>query len=136
MDAVADLLRDDDAPPESGIRLRVPWTPLPGGDEGSFRAAPGPAPTCAPRSDRDVLAEVGEEVFFEVWATVRALTPLQGPWLGRVGAGEIGAAAAILTGLRCGPAPRSATLRARWHELVPGYAAMDTLVGLMVDAMV
>jgi hypothetical protein len=140
MDAVADLLRDDDAPPQSGIRIRVEM----GGPESPTKpphvhpswVSTGPErPVAALPSDREVLAEVGEEVFFEVWGAVSALAPLQGKWWFAVGVGQLGAAAGTLTDLRCDPAPRAATLRARWPELVPGYAAMDRLVGMMVDAI-
>jgi hypothetical protein len=129
MDAVADLLRDDDTPPPSGIRVRVPER----------------AGSAANDLARDVLPEVAEEVFREVWELVHALSPLQGAWL-RLGIRPLGSA--VLTALRwrAGSSPRLpgpdgsalpslAVLRARWPELVPGYAAMNCLAGLMVDAL-
>ncbi len=137
MDAVADILRDDDAPPPSGVRVRVPAAPAP-----ARPSAPAPRP-----SDRDVLADVGEEVFFEVLDVVLALAPLQGRWL-RLGLRELEAAVWMLVAVEMGgprpPQPPQArspkpslagVLRGRWPELVPGYASMDRLVGLMVDAI-
>ncbi len=125
MNAVADLPRDDDSPPPSGVRLRL-----------AVEAPEAPAsfePT-APVSDveRHALAEalalVGEEVVLETWALVRALSPLQGAWL-KLGLGQLGAAVFTAGAWHRGE------LRERWPELVPGYAAMDCLAGVMVDAI-
>jgi hypothetical protein len=117
VDAAFDLPRDDDTPPPSGVRRRVvalhAGTPLP------------------PYENPDVLVEVAEEVFFEVWGVVRALSPLQGAWL-NLGLGQLGAAA-LTTALWRG-SPRR-LLRERWPELVPGYAAMDKLADVMVDTL-
>jgi hypothetical protein len=120
--SVAPLRLDDDAPPESGVRRRAP---LPG------IAAPLPA-----ASDARVVAEVAEEVLAEVWELGRALAPLQGPWLGLgLGLGHLGAA--LLTAARWrheGDHP-ALCIGKRWPELVPGFAAMDRLAGLMVDVL-
>jgi hypothetical protein len=121
--AAFDLWTDDDAPPASGIRLRVP------------EASPPPAPPAATETEAEVLAEVAEEVFFEVWDLVRALSPLQGAWL-RLGLRELGAAALRVGAWRCRGGRRPARrLRERWPELVPGHAAMDRLALVMVDAL-
>lgn len=118
----ADIERDE-APPASGPRRRV-LAPV-------VVAAAAPANQAEP----DVMAEVAAEVCGETWELVRALSPLQGAWLAP-GAGQLGSA--LMTAARWrheGERPRCATLRARWHELVPGHAAMDCLVGLMVDRL-
>jgi hypothetical protein len=123
VEAIADVWRDDDAPPESGVRPRPSV---------AIVLRPRRAPASQALS-RDVLAEVGEEVFFEVWGIVRALSPLQGAWL-RLGLGQLGAA--LLTAADWPASPRERPLRVlreRWPELVPGYAAVDRLAGLMVD---
>lgn len=119
MDAAFDLPRDDDTPPPSGVRPRV---------AAIHEAALAPV---AAEPSPDVLVEVGEEVFFEVWSVVRALSPLQGAWL-KIGLGPL-AAAALTTGLWKGQ--RKRLLRERWPELVPGYAAMDRLAEIMVDTL-
>lgn len=120
MDAAVPVFREDEAPPESGVRPRVVSIVL---------ARPRVAP------DRDVLADVAEEVFLEVWGMVRTLSPLQGPWM-TLGAGQLGAAALTMTTWRCDPGRRPArTLRERWPELVPGYMAMGCLVRWMVDRL-
>jgi hypothetical protein len=125
MDAVTDLLRDEEAPPASGVRVRV----------AAVRALPGTAAPSPGDVERDVLAHIAEEVFFEVWETVRVLSPLQGAWFG-LDLRRLATAALTVTGWRCGPAVKPAdVLRRRWPELVPGHAAMDRLVGLMVDAL-
>jgi hypothetical protein len=77
-----------------------------------------------------VLADVAEEVFFEVWSLVGALSPLQGPWL-RLGLPQLGAALLTTTAWH----DPSQGLRERWPELVPGAASMDRLAGLMVDTL-
>lgn len=121
MDALAEVWRDDDAPPESGVRRRP-------------SAAIVLRPRRAPRAPgRDVLAEVGEEVFFEVWGIVRALSPLQGAWL-RLGPGQLGVALLTAAEWPCEPRERPLqVLRKRWPELVPGQAALGRLAHLMVD---
>jgi hypothetical protein len=128
VDAVADLQRDLDTPPPSGVRLCVvDFQDQAGG------AAPSPAAVVAP--DPDVLVEVAEEVFFEVWDVVRALSPLQSSWL-KIGLGQLGAAALTMGLWRRGPHQGPARLlRERWPELVPGYAAMDRLAEVMVDTL-
>jgi hypothetical protein len=112
---------EDEAPPQSGVRLRVLV------DANAAEAAPPP-------SDARVVAEVAGEVLVEVWDQWRALSPLQGPWLGlRIAH----AGAALLTAARWrheGDHP-VLCLRARWPELVPGFAAMNRLVGTMVDLL-
>jgi hypothetical protein len=116
VDALAEVWRDDEAPPESGVRRRVSLVLVP-------RRAP----------EREVLAEVGEEVFFEVWGIIRALSPLQGAWL-RLGPGQLGAALLTAGEWRCAPSERPLrVLRDRWPELVPGQAALGRLANLMVD---
>jgi hypothetical protein len=86
-------------------------------------------------SDRDVLIEVGEEVFFEVWGVVRVLSPLQGAWL-NLGPGQLVTAALTASHWRREPGERPAKLlRRRWRELVPGRAAMDRMAHLMVDLL-
>jgi hypothetical protein len=128
MDAVVDLERDD-TPPPSGIRVRV-----------LERAG-----AAANDLDRAALPEVAEEVMREVWRLVSALSPLQGAWL-RVGIRPLGSAVLVALGWRgrggarllgAGGSARSAVevLRAQWPELVPGYAALDCLAGLMVDRL-
>jgi hypothetical protein len=121
VEAVADLLRDDDTPPPSGVRRRVP----------DALALTAPLPL---RPDADVLREVGEQVFFEVYGLVRALSPLQGAWL-RLGAGQLGGAvltAATWRGVHRRPVK---VLRRRWPELLPGHAAMSRLASVMVDLL-
>ena len=108
----------DDAPPESGVRVRV-------------RVARAPETAPAP-STRQVLAEVAEEVFFEVWDLSRALAPLSGPWM-TVGRGALGGA--LLAAARIDEPLTRRALRARWPQMVPGFAAMDRLAWLMVDAL-
>ncbi len=128
MDAVAELRRSDD-PPESGVRTRVPSPGV---------AAPAPTPQRVvqndPAGERALLAEVGEEVFFEVWDAVRLLAPLQGGWL-RVGAGDVAGAALTVAGWHEDPKQCARALRRRWPELVPGTRAMDKLAWLMVDVI-
>jgi hypothetical protein len=130
VNAVAELLKDDDGPPPSGVRLR---------------ALPAPAAVHVQRADPyvsvgslEALALVGEEVFLETWEVVRALSPLQGAWL-RLGLGQLGAAVLTVGAFRYGKHPRTAltanVLRERWPELVPGATAMDCLAGVMVDAI-
>jgi hypothetical protein len=118
--SAADLERDE-APPASGPRRRV-----------LVEVAVPPA-AAENHAEPDVLAEVAAEVCGETWALFRGLSPLQGAWLAP-GVGQVGSA--LMTAARWrseGERPVSATLRARWHELVPGHAAMGCLVGLMVD---
>ena len=128
MDAARDFLRDDD-PPESGVRRRVPSIDAP---------APSPRRVDASGLDaageRALLAEVGEEAFFEVLESVRALAPLQGDWL-RVGVGDVSKAAVAVAGWHEAPKPCVKALRRRWPELVPGARAMDKLAWLMVDVI-
>ncbi len=118
MASVAPLQLDDDAPPPSGVRRRV-W---------------GAAPPVACASDAQVVAEVAEEVLAEVWELWRTLSPLQAPWLA-LGRAQVGAA--LLTAARWrhdGDHP-ALCIGTRWPELVPGFAAMDRLAGLMVDLL-
>jgi hypothetical protein len=120
--SAADLQRDE-APPASGRRLRV-LVPV--------DVAAAPAGNAV---EPDVMAEVAAEVCGETWDLVRTLSPLQGAWL-TLGVGQLGAA--LMTAARWrheGEEPACAVLRARWYELVPGHAAMDRLVGLMVDGV-
>jgi hypothetical protein len=127
MDAVALRLRDEDTPPPSGIRIRV---------LASARAAD--------ELERDVLPEVAEEVMRGVWQLVHALSPLPGAWF-RTGLRPLGSTALIALGWHTESARLSGpngssqaaieVLRARWPELVPGYASMRCLVGLMADAL-
>ena len=126
MDAVAELLRSDD-PPESGIRTRVP-------SPDAAEPAPHRVVPNDPADERALLAEVGEEVFFEVWDAVRVLAPLQGDWL-RVGAGDVAGAALTVAGWHEDPTQCAKALRRRWPELVPGARAMDKLAWLMVDVI-
>jgi len=123
VDAVAELLRSDD-PPESGVRTRVV----------SPDASAPPPSRVEPTSEQALLAEVGEEVFFEVWDAVRALAPLQGNWL-LVGAGDVAGAAVNVAEWNEDPKQCVKTLRRRWPELVPGARAMDKLAWLMVDVI-
>ena len=119
MEALADLARDDDAPPASGVRPRTV----------TVRRA-----TASSSQDEDVLAEVMQEVFFEVLGVVRALSPLQGAWL-RVGAAQMAVATLEITTWQIAPRQHLDVLRARWPELVPGAAGVDRLAHLMVDAL-
>jgi len=140
----------DEVPPESGVR-RIARRPAPSvarpAETAPHTASAAPplaphtasaAPPLAP--DAEVLREVGEQVFLEVWDLMLALQPLQGPWL-RVGLGHMGTIALRVLGWEIeerreeGATDRRGvkTLRERWPELVPGYASMDRLVGLMVD---
>jgi hypothetical protein len=112
-----DLLRDDDAPPPSGVRVRVVV----------LEPAPRPA-------HNDVLIEVTEEVFFEVWSLVRALSPLQAPWF-RMGLTPLATAGLEVTTWSCGGGTSMNEVRRRWHELVPGVAALDRLAHVMVDLL-
>jgi hypothetical protein len=107
---------DDDAPPPSGVRVRVVLLE--------------PAPRAVPN---DVLLEVTEEVFFEVWSVVRALSPLQTPWF-RIGLTPLATAGLEVTTWSSEKGTMN-ELRRRWHELVPGVAALDRLAHLMVDAL-
>jgi hypothetical protein len=116
------LTRDDDAPPPSGVRVVV----LESGFSGASRSYAGPRPV-----RDDVLLEVTEEVFFEVWSVVRALAPLQTAWF-RIGLTPLAAAGLEVSTWSSGT---SKELRRRWHELVPGVAALDRLAHLMVDAL-
>ncbi len=137
MDAAKGLTRDDDTPPPSGVRPRVfdlhdpearPQEVSPAAKGATGEAFVSP----------DVLVEVGEEVFFEVWSLLRAFSPLQGAWL-KLGLGQI-AGAALTTGLwstagSTHPSPRKKMLRERWPELVPGFAGMDRLAEVMVERL-
>lgn len=107
---------DDDAPPESGVRLRAP-------------APSVTRPTVV--SEPPILTEVWREVFTDVLDHVTTLAPLQGGWL-VLDAGKLGGALVTALGWRRG---RRRQLRERWPELVPGFAAMDLLVGQMVDLL-
>lgn len=90
----------------------------------------------APVPRRDVLVEVAEEVFFEVFGLVSALSPLQGPWL-QLGPGQVGSALETVLTWRRRPGESPAkVLRARWPELVPGHRALGCLARLMVDRIV
>ncbi len=124
MEAVADLPRDDDTPPPSGVRPRV-CAP----DTGAPPPSPRPRGGGSAPETPSVLPEVAEEVFFEVWDLVRALSPLQGSWFGARPLGVAALTVALWRG------PRRRLLRERWPELVPGYAAMDRLAEVMVDAL-
>jgi hypothetical protein len=120
--SVVDLPLDhDEAPPESGVRVRLPrWV--------------APAYAAPVESTREVLVDVTQEVTLEVLDHLRALAPLAGPWMG-LDLGKLGGAALTFLGWRCqGPISRRA-LRSRWPELVPGFAAMDRLAHLMVDRL-
>jgi hypothetical protein len=110
--SVAPRLDDDDAPPQSGVRVIVP----------ARYAGEAERPT-------DVAAEVAEEVFFDVLELWSAVSPLQGAWF-ELGLGAIGRAALTVT---CWEQPDGRTLRSRWQELLPGYVALDALANLMVD---
>jgi hypothetical protein len=123
--SVADLPKDDDAPPPSGVRVRRSAVVL------ELRRGYGGVPhrDRPHRAEASVLSEVVEEVFFEVWSLVRALSPLQGAWL-HPGPRDLGAAALTMATWR-----HPSELRERWPELVPGQAGMDRLAGLMVDAL-
>jgi hypothetical protein len=127
---VADLLRDDDTPPPSGVRRHVPDATA------TAPLAVLPLPSLPPRSDADVLREVGEQVFFEVYGVVRVLSPLQGAWF-RIDLGQVGRA--VLTAATWQGAksrrPAKKLLRERWPELVPGHGAMSRLASLMVDIL-
>lgn len=125
MASVLDLPLDhDEAPPESGVRVRLPRLPSPP----QVDALPPVVRT------REVLAEVTEEVFFEVHDHLRALAPLAGPWMS-LDVAKLGGAVMTLLGWRCrGPVSRRA-LRSRWPELVPGFSALDRLAHLMVDRL-
>ena len=148
MDAAAELLRDDDSPPPSGVRRRVAGevapelTPAPapetsGALETSDALETSGAPEVEGERHRQVLAEVATEVFFDVYALVRTLTPLQGAWF-RLGKGQVGGAALTVATwqgeLRRRPAKK--VLRERWPELVPGCRALGCLVRVMVDTLV
>jgi hypothetical protein len=122
--AVEPLFRDDDAPPESGVRVRLP---------ASFAVAAPAVATRALPSQAEFLAEVTAEVFFEVWDHVKVLSPLQGAWL-TLDVARLGEAVLSVAGRRCG-APAKQILRDHWPELVPGFRAMDRLASLMVDAL-
>jgi hypothetical protein len=111
------LTRDDDEPPPSGVRVRVVVL------EHASR----------PARD-DVLVAVTEEVFFEVWSIVRALSPLGGAWF-RVGLAPIASGALQASTWSCSTAKPTKLLRDRWHELVPGVAALDRLANLLVDQL-
>lgn len=138
MNAVAELPRDDDSPPPSGVRLRAFAFPVPSPIPAAVGSATGALPP-----EPDVLAEVAEEVFLQTWEVVRVLSPLQGSWL-KLGLGHLehlGAAVSAVgagawRGARRGePRLTAKVLHERWPELVPGYAAMDCLAGVMVDAI-
>ncbi len=138
MEVVADLLRDDDTPPPSGVR-RSRWGSPPNPQPSRHvPAALALALPPSPRAEREVLTEVAGEVFFEVYGLVRALSPLQGAWL-RLGLGQLGGAALTVVTWHAGKSTRSLgpakVLRRRWPELVPGHAAMTCLASLMVDAL-
>ncbi len=81
-----------------------------------------------------MLAEVFEEVFFEVWRVLRALSPLQGAWL-RLGLVPIVTALLEAWTWDVGQERPRAILRERWPSLVPGTSALDCLAHLMVDAI-
>jgi hypothetical protein len=123
----AELSRDDDAAPPSGVRVRV-LTLRPAARARAERAA---APE---RTDHDELREVAEEVFLQVWSVVRALSPLQGVWL-RVGLAQVAVASVELSTWQLEEQPVAAVLRRRWPELVPGSASLDRLAHLMVDTL-
>jgi hypothetical protein len=137
VNAVAELPRDDDSPPPSGVRLRAPAVArvTTGRDPSSPLARPAPVRGTEPDDFVEALALVGDEVVFETWAVVRALSPLQGGWL-KLGLAQLGAAVLTVGPWRCRePRVTAKVLRERWPELVPGAAAMDGLAELMVDAI-
>jgi hypothetical protein len=116
--SVVDLPLDrDEAPPESGVFVRLP----------RVDAAPV-------ESTREVLVEVTEEAVLEVLDHLRTLAPLAGPWTA-LDAGQLGGAAVTYLGWRCRGEGSRKMLRSRWPELVPGFAAMDRLAHLMVDTL-
>jgi hypothetical protein len=112
---------DDDAPPESGIRRRVPPT-------ATLARSPRATPDTESRSN-DALAAITVEACLETWALTRRLMPLQGAWF-LPSATQLGAALLTLLG-----APRDTAPQRSWAEYLPGYAAMDTLANLLVDAV-
>jgi hypothetical protein len=132
VEAVADLLRDDDTPPPSGVRFRVP--------DALALVAPLRTVASVPlQADAEVLREVGEEVFFAVYGVLRALSPLQGAWF-RLGLVQAGRTALTVATWQVAPSkppamPLKKQLRRRWPELVPGHGAMSRLASLMVDVL-
>lgn len=112
---------DDDAPPESGIRRRARPT-----------ATLAPRPRATPDTEApstDALAAITAEACLETWELTRRLMPLQGAWF-LPSATQLGAALLTLLG-----APRGTAPSRSWSEYLPGYAAMDTLANLLVDAI-
>lgn len=122
MASVVELPLDhDEAPPESGVRVRLP----------RLHAPPPAAPVA---STRELLVEVTTDVVLEVHDHLQALAPLSGAWMG-LDVARLGGAMMTLVGWRCrGPVSRRA-LFSRWPELVPGFSALDRLAHLMVDKL-
>ena len=116
---------EDDAPPESGIRRRAPAT-----------ATLARSPQDTEARSAHALAEITVDACLETWQLTRRLLPLQGAWF-LPSASRLGAALLTLLSAPREGAPRSAVahLRRCWPELVPGYAAMDTLAHLLVDTV-
>ena len=112
---------DDDAPPESGIRRRVPPT-------ATLARPPRATPDTEPPAT-DALAAITAEACLETWELTRRLMPLQGAWF-LPGATQLGAALSTLLG-----APRDSASQRSWADYVPGYAAMDALANRLVDAI-
>jgi hypothetical protein len=108
---------EDDAPPPSGVRVR-----------------PIVVASLALPARGDVLADVAEQVFLEVWSVVRPLCPLRGAWF-QVGLAPLGVLAAEATTLLCAADKPRMLLTRRWPELAPGAAALDRLAYLMVDLL-
>lgn len=120
--SATDARNDDDAPPESGIRRRTRPT--------ATLAQPPRATPDTESPSTNALAAVTAEACFETWELTRRLMPLQGAWF-LPSAAQLGAALLTLLG-----APRNHSAPQRsWSEYLPGYAAMDTLANLLVDAI-
>ncbi len=129
MQCEAEVSRSDDAPPPSGVRPRVLTL------RAASRAREPVADVAgSPRRDEALLAEVAQEVFFEIWSVVRVIAPLQGRWL-RVGLAQLAAASLHASTWQLDREPTLGVLRRRWPELVPGSASVDRLAHVMVDAL-
>jgi len=113
---------DEEQGPISGVR--VSWA----------RVVVVPTPAPAPAPAEDVLFDVGEQVFFEVLRLVRALSPIQTPWL-RLRLSDVTNAAMVANSWHLDGEKLPTAVRRRWHELVPGVAALDQLAHLIVDQL-